>query len=205
MPNKHPTPVIAVALPKGGQGRTTTCYLLGTELARAGWRVRLEDTDPARHLTAVAARLPFPPGLPVWLDGLFPLPDSDCDIVLLDCAPEASGAALVPILSRATHVLVPVKGPEAGAISAVPLLLGWLDGLPCTLLGFLPTMFKPRRLESHVYLRELQALAAARHTRVFAPIHDLAPISQWHTPSPQYAALAQEVSDVLRPDSIAVA
>lgn len=198
----HPTPVIAVALPKGGQGRTTTVYMLGAELARMGWRTRVEDLDPARHLTAVITRMPFEPGLPIWLDGLFPPPEPDCDIVLLDCAPEASGAAMVPILARASHVLIPVKGPETGSISAIPLLLAWLDGLSSSVLGLVPTMFKPRRNESHIYLRELEGLAAERHTRVFSPIHDLAPIAQWRLPSPQYALLAQEVSRVLVPAAV---
>ena len=199
---RHPTPVVAVALPKGGQGRTTTVYMLGAELARIGWRVRVEDLDPARHLTAVIARMPFEAGLPIWLNGLFTPPEPDCDIILLDCAPEASGAAMVPTLARASHVLIPVKGPETGSISAIPLLLAWLDGLTCEVLGLVPTMFKPRRNESHIYLRELEGLAAERKTRVFSPIHDLAPIAQWRLPSPQYAQLAQEVSRVLVPTPV---
>jgi hypothetical protein len=53
-------------------------------------------------------------------------------------------------LRRADWVLVPVKGPEEGSVQALPALLRWLqEANGARLLGFLPTMHKPRleRLE----------------------------------------------------------
>lgn len=43
--------IIAVAIPKGGTGKTTTVLNLGTALADAGQRVLLVDSDPQASLT----------------------------------------------------------------------------------------------------------------------------------------------------------
>jgi chromosome partitioning protein len=43
--------IIAVAIPKGGTGKTTTVLNLGTALAEAGKRVLLVDSDPQASLT----------------------------------------------------------------------------------------------------------------------------------------------------------
>ncbi len=43
--------IIAVAIPKGGTGKTTTVLNLGTALAEQGKRVLLVDSDPQASLT----------------------------------------------------------------------------------------------------------------------------------------------------------
>lgn len=43
--------IIAVAIPKGGTGKTTTVLNLGAALAETGQRVLLVDFDPTSHLT----------------------------------------------------------------------------------------------------------------------------------------------------------
>jgi hypothetical protein len=73
---------------------------------------------------------------------------------------------------------VPVKGPEAGSVLALPLLLEWLDQAKgARLLGFLPTMYKARRGDSRQWLGELERLAVKAGTRVFPPIADHAGIA----------------------------
>lgn len=43
--------IISVAIQKGGTGKTTTTFALGTGIARHGYRVLLVDTDPQANLT----------------------------------------------------------------------------------------------------------------------------------------------------------
>src|SRR3954454_15106872 len=50
--------VIALAIPKGGTGKTTTTLNLGVALAEAGQRVLLIDGDPAAGLTTALRHEP---------------------------------------------------------------------------------------------------------------------------------------------------
>jgi len=185
--------VLAVLHPKGGVGRSTTVWQLGAELALRGKRVRIEDLDQGRHLSRVFERHPL------GLEGLqltsSPIGETDdVDLVLLDTAPEAQRERALEILRRADWLLVPVKGPEEGSVQALPALLKWLqeaDG--ARLLGFLPTMWKPRRIEVRYWLGELKRLAERNHTRVFEPIGDLASIAAWRLDGHPYARMAEEI------------
>ena len=56
-------PVIVVASPKGGAGKTTCAVLLGTEFARRGIDVRLADCDPNACLTIWANKAKLPKGI----------------------------------------------------------------------------------------------------------------------------------------------
>src|ERR671932_2590478 len=134
---------LAVLHPKGGVGRSTTVWQLGAELALRGRRVVLEDLDQGRHLSRVFERHPL--GLEELQLGTN---GAGADLVILDTAPEAQRERALDYLRRSDWLLVPVKGPEEGSVQALPALLRWLqeaDG--ARLLGFLPTMHKPRRVE----------------------------------------------------------
>ena len=53
-------PVIVIASPKGGAGKSTTSILLATELALAGARTVLFDCDPNRSVSIWASRKALP-------------------------------------------------------------------------------------------------------------------------------------------------
>jgi len=57
-------PVISFATSKGGAGKTTSCIILGTELAE-GASVTIVDADPAQRLTKWASLASLPLGLDV--------------------------------------------------------------------------------------------------------------------------------------------
>jgi cellulose biosynthesis protein BcsQ len=184
------TPVVlAVLHPKGGVGRSTTVWHLGAELALRGRRVVLEDLDQGRHLSRVFERHSL------GLDLLQLGPDgARTDLVLLDTAPEAQRERALEYLRRSDWLLVPVKGPEEGSVQALPALLRWLqEAAGAQLVGFLPTMHKPRRAEARYWLEELQRLAERHHTRVFEPIGDLASVAAWRLDGHPYAGVAEEV------------
>ncbi|MHB8285463.1 MAG: ParA family protein, partial [Caulobacteraceae bacterium] len=61
-------PVIVIASPKGGSGKSTTSVILGTELAHAGANVTLLDCDPNHSLTHWAKRAPLPKRMAVVSD-----------------------------------------------------------------------------------------------------------------------------------------
>lgn len=61
-------PVIVIASPKGGAGKSTTAVLLGTELAHAGAAVTFLDCDPNRSLSLWAERGELPPRIQVMAD-----------------------------------------------------------------------------------------------------------------------------------------
>jgi hypothetical protein len=116
------------------------------------------------------------------------------DVTILDTAPEAHRERALDYLRRADWVLVPVKGPEEGSVQALPALLSWLqEANGAQLLGFLPTMHKPRRAEARYWLGELHRLAERQHTRVFEPIGDLASVAAWRLDGHPYADVADEV------------
>jgi len=87
-----------------------------------------------------------------------------------------------------------LKGPEEGSVQALPALLRWLqEAGGARLLGFLPTMHKPRRAEARYWLGQLQRLAEQHHTRVLEPIGDLASVAAWRLDGHPYASLAEDV------------
>jgi len=144
---------ITLLHPKGGVGRSTSAYMLGAELALRGHRVALIDRDQGHHLSRVFDF--YPPGL----DNLVLGEDPTCELRIVDTAPEVDADRAIGYLREAQWVLVPVKGPEAGSVLALQLLLNWLKGTHgVRLLGFLPTMYKPRRGDSRQWLGELEHL-----------------------------------------------
>ena len=72
--------------------------------------------------------------------------DPSAALRIVDTAPEVDAKRAIRYLREADWALVPVKGPEAGSVLALPLLLDWLEQAHgARLLGFVPTMYKGRR------------------------------------------------------------
>jgi cellulose biosynthesis protein BcsQ len=179
---------LALLHPKGGVGRSTTAYMLGAELALRGRRVVLEDLDQGQHLSRVFERHPLGLDL-LQLGGNGPR-----EVTILDTAPEGQRERALEHLRRADWLLVPVKGPEEGSVQALPALLRWLqEAGSVRLLGFLPTMHKPRRTEARYWMGQLQRLAEQHHTRVLEPIGDLASVAAWRLDGHPYASLAEDI------------
>jgi cellulose biosynthesis protein BcsQ len=183
---------LTVLHPKGGVGRSTTVYMLGAELALRGHRVALIDRDQGQHLSRVFDF--YPPGIERLVLG----DDPSAALRIVDTAPEVNAERAIGYLREADWVLVPVKGPEAGSVLALPLLLSWLEQAHgARLLGFVPTMYKARRGDSRQWLGELEGLATKTNTRVFPPIGDLASLASFRMDAHPYAPLAAAVEEVL--------
>lgn len=186
------TTTLTVLHPKGGVGRSTTVYMLGAELALRGHRVALIDRDQGQHLSRVFDF--YPPAV----DNLVLGEDPSAAIRIIDTAPEVNGDRAIGYLREADWALVPVKGPEAGSVLALPLLLEWLgQAHGARLMGFVPTMYKGRRGDSRQWLDELERLAAQTGTRVFPPIGDLVSLATFRLDGHPYAPLAAAVEEVL--------
>jgi cellulose biosynthesis protein BcsQ len=196
-------PTLAIVHPKGGVGRSTTTYMLAVELARLhpDRTVVIEDRDQAQHLSRMLEH--YPPPVPNVRWGKSAEYASGATyyepwITLIDTAPEANLDVLGAVLRAADRLLVPVKGPEAGSVQVLPQFLHWFESARaprCRLLGFLPTMWKPRRSEAQRWLAELMNLATRNGVVVFDPIPDSAAIAAWQTAGRPYAQLAREVAD----------
>jgi len=182
------TTTLAIVHPKGGVGRSTTAYYLAAELALREQSVVIEDLDQGLHLSRMLERHPL--NLPnLRLGGAEPR-----DYTILDTAPEGHRERAVEYLRGADWVLIPVKGPEEGSVQALPALLRWIGDAGTTrLLGFLPTMHKPRRAETRYWLGELRRMAKQYAVPVFDPIGDLSSIAAWRFDGRPYAALAEAV------------
>jgi cellulose biosynthesis protein BcsQ len=166
--------------------------MLGAELALRGHRVALIDRDQGQHLSRVFDF--YPPAV----DNLVLGEDRSAAIRIVDTAPEVDAKRAIRYLRDADWALVPVKGPEAGSVLALPLLLDWLEQAQgARLLGFVPTMYKARRGDSRQWLEELHKLAADRNVPVFPPISDLASLASFRLDGHPYAPLAEAVEEVL--------
>jgi cellulose biosynthesis protein BcsQ len=158
-----------------------------------GHCVALIDRDQSQHLSRIFEF--YPPGV----DGLVLSDQGDVDVRIVDTAPEVDSARAVGYLREADWALVPVKGPEAGSVLALPLLMDWLDqARGAQLLGFIPTMYKGRRGEVRQWLDELHKLANQRGVPVFSPIGDLASLASFRLDGHPYAPVAAMVEQVLQ-------
>jgi hypothetical protein len=171
----------------------TTVWQLGAELTLRGKGMRIEDLDQDAHLSRTFGQYPL--GLAgLQLAGPRAKGGDDVDLVLLDTAPEAHHERAVEVLRRAHWVIVPVKGPEASSVQALPMLMQWVAEARCArVLGFLPTMFKPRRAETRYWMAELENFAEQHGARVLSPIGDIASLAAWRLDGHPYAPLAKEV------------
>lgn len=195
---------VVIAHPKGGVGRSTTAYFLGIEIARQHpeWLTVLDDQDQGRHLSRICELLP-PAQKNLWLlsEGLPPVVTQH-SVTLVDTAPEASFDALARVVRLADWLLVPVKGPELGSVQVLFTFLRWFEQQSdCRLLGFLPTMYKPRRQQVAHWMAELRKLADQYETTLFDPIPDSAAIGKWSAEGHPYATLARMVAEKIEKES----
>ena len=121
-------PVITVASPKGGSGKSTASILLGTELAHAGAEGTLLDCDPNRSITIWAERAELPRGITVRSDvgesdivRTIKRQDADGRIVIVDL--EGVASRLVSrAISQADLVLTPMRATTLDATIGVRAL-----------------------------------------------------------------------------------
>lgn len=113
-------PVLVMASPKGGVGKSTCAVLLATEFARMGAEVTVLDCDPNRSLTRWSAR-GLPRGVKIHSDvgrsNIVPLiraSDGDGRIVIVDL--EGVASQLVSrAVSQADLVIVPMQATALDA------------------------------------------------------------------------------------------
>jgi chromosome partitioning protein len=121
-------PVIVIASPKGGAGKSTTAVLLGTELAHAGANVTMLDCDPNGSLSLWAERGPLPPRITVLSDvdeaGIIRTireHDQDSSVVIVDL--EGVASRLVSrAISQADLVITPMRATTLDATIGVRAL-----------------------------------------------------------------------------------
>jgi chromosome partitioning protein len=121
-------PVVTVASPKGGAGKSTSVVLLGTELANAGASVTLLDCDPNHSIALWASRAPLPERISV-LSGVsesdivrtIKQQDADGRVVIVDL--EGVASRLVSrAISQADLVLTPMRATTLDATIGVRAL-----------------------------------------------------------------------------------
>src|ERR1700712_1866927 len=121
-------PVITIASPKGGGGKSTCSVLLGTELAHAGAEVTILDCDPNKSITIWAERGKIPPRILVRSDvgeseivRTIKQLDSDGRIVIVDL--EGVASRLVSrAISQADLVLIPMRATTLDATIGIRAL-----------------------------------------------------------------------------------
>ena len=121
-------PVVTIASPKGGAGKSTASVILGTELAHAGAEVVILDCDPNRSVTLWADRAPLPPRIVVKADigeseivRTIKQQDEDGRIVIVDL--EGVASRLVSrAISQADLVLTPMRATTLDATIGVRAL-----------------------------------------------------------------------------------
>ena len=121
-------PVIVVASPKGGAGKSTAAILLATELASAGAGITLLDCDPNKSVAIWASKAPLPAGISVIDDVVegsvirsIKAADGDGRIVIVDL--EGVASRLVSrAISQADLVVVPMRPTSLDASIGVRAL-----------------------------------------------------------------------------------
>lgn len=96
------------------------------------------------------------------------------DFVILDCPPHL-GELTVSVLNAADQLLIPTQ-TEMLSLMGIPQLFETIAGVRelvnprLRILGILPTMFSPRRLQDEQILTELHAMATTENLRLFSPV-----------------------------------
>ena len=121
-------PVITIASPKGGAGKSTASVILATEIAHAGAEVIVLDCDPNRSVTIWSERAPLPPRISVRSDvgeseivRTIKRQDADGRVVIVDL--EGVASRLVSrAISQADLVLIPMRATTLDATIGVRAL-----------------------------------------------------------------------------------
>jgi chromosome partitioning protein len=121
-------PVITIASPKGGAGKSTAAVILGTELAHVGAEITILDCDPNRSITIWADRRPLPKRMAVKsgvgeaeIIRTIKQYDADGRIVIVDL--EGVASRLVSrAISQADLVLTPMRATTLDATIGVRAL-----------------------------------------------------------------------------------
>jgi len=121
-------PVITIASPKGGAGKSTASVILGTELAHVGAEITILDCDPNKSITIWADRTRLPPRITVRSDvgeseivRTIKQQDADGRIVIVDL--EGVASRLVSrAISQADLVLTPMRATTLDATIGVRAL-----------------------------------------------------------------------------------
>ncbi|WP_367161342.1 ParA family protein (plasmid) [Kozakia baliensis] len=121
-------PVVTIASPKGGAGKSTTAVILGTQLARYGANVTMLDCDPTRALTIWAEKGILPPRIEVVTDvaesdiiRTIKRLDQDGRVVIVDL--EGVASRLVSrAISQADLVLTPMRATTLDATIGIRAL-----------------------------------------------------------------------------------
>jgi len=96
------------------------------------------------------------------------------DYIVLDCPPHL-GELTVSVLNAADQLLIPTQ-TELLSMMGIPQLFETIAGVRelvnphLGILGILPTMYSPRRLQDEQVMSELRALAEAESLRLFPPV-----------------------------------
>ena len=114
-------PVVTIASPKGGAGKSTASVILGTELAHAGAEVAILDCDPNRSISIWAERSQLPPRIKIRSDvgeseivRAIKQQDADGRVVIVDL--EGVASRLVSrAISQADLVLTPMRATTLDA------------------------------------------------------------------------------------------
>lgn len=121
-------PIVTVASPKGGAGKSTASVILGTELAHVGANVTFLDCDPNKSISVWASRSKLPPRITVRSDvgeseivKAIKAQDADGRIVIVDL--EGVASRLVSrAISQADLVLTPMRATTLDATIGVRAL-----------------------------------------------------------------------------------
>ena len=121
-------PIVTVASPKGGAGKSTVSVILATELAHAGAQVAIIDCDPNRSISIWADRGPLPPRISVRSDvgesqivRTLKQEDADGRVVIVDL--EGVASRLVSrAISQADLVLTPMRATTLDATISIRAL-----------------------------------------------------------------------------------
>lgn len=121
-------PIVTVASPKGGAGKSTASVILGTELAHAGADVSILDCDPNHSIRIWAERAPLPPRVSVRSDvgeseivRTLKQEDADGRVVIVDL--EGVASRLVSrAISQSDLVLTPMRATTLDATISVRAL-----------------------------------------------------------------------------------